>query len=176
MFTNGVFEEICTGFRFGCSCIDQTFIPQQILGHRHTFRGPAISFPPSIQLIRRRSFVSLNLVEAYVREIHLNHSNVYTNYRSRVHFYRDVSPGWCWSELPLSFFLFSFVIQMVMKTSLSSCKNSGIYVCSDGKLRNLEYVNDIEVLSKDRSKLPVLLDRLNDGVCIFGMHFFTLKA
>lgn len=40
-------------------------------------------------------------------------------------------------------FLFSFVIEMIMKITLSSCENSDIDTCLDMNLCDLEYADDI---------------------------------
>lgn len=57
-----------------------------------------------------------------------------------------------------------------MKITLSPCKNSSIDIRSDRELSDLEYAEDIVLLSKDASKMPIFLDRLNDSAGIFDMQ------
>lgn len=44
-----------------------------------------------------------------------------------------------------------------MATEIPSCENSGIEIGSHGKLSDLEYADDVVILSKDPSKLKVFL-------------------
>lgn len=43
--------------------------------------------------------------------------------------------------------------------------------CSHGELGDFDYVDDVLLLSKDSGKLLCFLDRLNDSVGMFGVHF-----
>lgn len=51
-----------------------------------------------------------------------------------------------------------------MEIDLSTCGNCGIDIPSDDKLSELEYADDVALLSKDPSRLQICLDRLNDKV------------
>lgn len=56
------------------------------------------------------------------------------------------------SGLPLSTFLVNFVIEMIVRIILSLRVNSDIDICSEMKLSNFEYVDDMERLSEDPNK------------------------
>lgn len=63
---------------------------------------------------------------------------LYADIRRRVRPYGDVSPEFTKRSgvrhaCPVSSFIFHSVIEMVLQTALSSCKNGGIDVCSDRK-------------------------------------------
>lgn len=51
---------------------------------------------------------------------------------------------------------------MVMEVVPSSCENNGIDIRPDTKPPDLEYANNVVLLGEDTSKLPVLLDCLNN--------------
>lgn len=59
---------------------------------------------------------------------------------------------------------------MVMEIVLSKCKNGDIYICPDKKLYDLEYADDVMLLSEDPKKLQAFLNRLNNSQGTFGMH------
>lgn len=65
---------------------------------------------------------------------------------------------------------------MAIKLVLFSCENSGIDICQDRNLSDSEYANAVMLLSKDPSKLQIHLNRLNDSVGMFEMHFPSTKC
>lgn len=60
---------------------------------------------------------------------------------------------------------------MVTEIIVSSRESSGIVIYSYDSVSDLGYASDIVLLSEDRSKLQVFLDRMNDNVGIFRMWF-----
>lgn len=57
---------------------------------------------------------------------------------------------------------------MITEIALLSCKNSGIAVLFHIKSCDLEYADDVVLLSKDTSMSQVFLDRVNDGDACLG--------
>ncbi|VDP94398.1 unnamed protein product [Echinostoma caproni] len=62
------------------------------------------------------------------------------------------------------------IANLILETFLSSCEDSGIDSLPDGKLPNLEYADDIILLSEDPGKLQAFLDSLSASKAMFGMH------
>lgn len=56
---------------------------------------------------------------------------------------------------------------MSVKIIPSSCENIGIDMCSNRKPSDLDYVDNVVLLSEESSKVQVFLDRLNDSVGMF---------
>lgn len=56
-----------------------------------------------------------------------------------------------------------------METPVSSYQYGGIDMYCDRNLSDLEYTDNVVLLSEDSSMLQVFLDHLDDSVCIFGM-------
>lgn len=63
---------------------------------------------------------------------------------------------------PLSPFLFSFVVGLIMQIAKFPYENSGIEICSDKKLCELGYADDVVLLGECWSNLKNFLDRLNE--------------
>lgn len=63
---------------------------------------------------------------------------------------------------------------MSMEITVSSCDDSVIDICSDSKLPDLEYADDIVYLSEDSDRLWVFLDRLNDSDTSFVPSTFKI--
>ncbi|VDP92221.1 unnamed protein product [Echinostoma caproni] len=68
----------------------------------------------------------------------------------------------CVSGDLLSFHSYTCTLQ-----ALSSCEDNGIDLLPGGRLSDLEYAEDIVLLSEDPSKLQAFLDNLNASVAIF---------
>lgn len=71
-----------------------------------------------------------------------------------------------WSFLP---FLLNVVIEIIMKITPIDTR-------SDRKLSDLEYVEDVVLLTEDPSKLPVFCDCPNDSVGMCGIRFALFKC
>lgn len=75
---------------------------------------------------------------------------------------------------PLNTFL-NFIIGKTMKIIISPRRNDGIDICSDGNLADSEYADGVALLGEDPNELQVFLNRLNDGVGMFGMRLARSK-
>lgn len=62
-----------------------------------------------------------------------------------------------------------------MKIALSSGENNGIGICSDRKMSDKEYTDDLVLLSEGPSKLRVFLYSLNDRIDMSEMSFSSSK-
>lgn len=62
-----------------------------------------------------------------------------------------------------------------MEIAQSSCENVGINICSDSS-SELEYTDNVVLLSEDPVKLQVFYDSLKISVCMFGMLFGPRKC
>lgn len=71
---------------------------------------------------------------------------------------------------------FSFAIGIVTVAALSSYENGGIDICPNSNLSELEYADDVVLLSQDSIKLQVFLNHLIDGADIFGVFLSPLKC
>ncbi|VDP41817.1 unnamed protein product, partial [Echinostoma caproni] len=65
---------------------------------------------------------------------------------------------------------------MIIETALSSCEDSGIDLLPGGRLSDLQYADDIVILSEDPGKLQGFLESLSAGVAMFGMRFALSKC
>lgn len=54
---------------------------------------------------------------------------------------------------------------MTMGIALCSCVISGINICPNSELFDLEYADDVVLPDEDSFRLQVLLERFNDDVC-----------
>lgn len=63
-----------------------------------------------------------------------------------------------------------------MDLATPSSPNSGSTMCSDRKVSDSEYVDEIVLVSDDSSELRVSFDRLNGGMDAFGIHFVSSKC
>lgn len=71
----------------------------------------------------------------------------------------------------ISPFLFDFVMDALLESSLSWCFSSGIELLLGGELTNLEYADDMALLSDDPGGSQAFLDGLADSARKFGMCF-----
>lgn len=58
-----------------------------------------------------------------------------------------------------------------MKIFLSSHGNSDIVICSGSESPDLEYMDDIVLLSKDSGRLQVFFNHLNNRTIMLGTRF-----
>lgn len=85
------------------------------------------------------------------------------------------SPEWCYFELSLSTFLFNLVSETNTEIIESLCENSSVIVCPNNKLSNLDYVDEVVLLSKSSGKLQVFLDHTKNRVGMLGICFIPSK-
>lgn len=64
-----------------------------------------------------------------------------------------------------------------METALSSCANTGIDIASD-MMSDLEYVDNVVLLSEDSGNLVSFLHRLSDGIecLVYVLHLLSVKC
>lgn len=144
------------GFRVSRGCIDHIFTLRQIK-HRRMFSGPMISVFPNLQA----AFNSVDCTVLwycpslkcapgkFIPLIQSLYSNNPTEFAPTAKFHP--------SSLRESVSLVNFVIEMVMEIALSSCENSSTDNCLDSKLSDLEYVDDVVLVSEDRSKFSAIV-------------------
>ena len=77
---------------------------------------------------------------------------------------------------PLSPFLFNFVIDMIIDTTLQGLDNPGIDIMPGEKLVDLEYADDIVLLFDTHHSAQSMLDRMSEVIEHFGMHFSPHKC
>ena len=75
---------------------------------------------------------------------------------------------------PLSPFLFNFVIDMVIDTTLQGLDNPGIM--PGEKLVDPEYADDIVLLFDTHYSAQSMLDRMSEVIEYFGMRFSPHKC
>lgn len=63
-------------------------------------------------------------------------------------------------------FPLNFTNEMGVETAPFSYGEIGIDICSDMELSNLEYADDVLLLSDDPSRLHIFIDPLNDSMCL----------
>ncbi|VDP92715.1 unnamed protein product [Echinostoma caproni] len=69
------------------------------------------------------------------------------------------------------------VINLILVIALSSCEDSGIDLLPGGKLSDLQYADDIVLLSQDPGcKLQAFLNSLSTSVAMFGMRLAPSKC
>jgi hypothetical protein len=173
------------GFRPGRGCIDHIFTLRQILEHRHTFNRPTIALfldlKAAFDSVDRSSLWHCLSLKGVPPNFISIIQSLYSNSRSRVRAYGNFSTEFTTVSgvrqgCPLSPFLFNFVIDTIFDTALSSCDDSGIEFLPGGKLSDLEYADDVVLLSENTGKLQVFLNELNSCVAMFGMRFAPSKC
>lgn len=75
---------------------------------------------------------------------------------------RSGTPQCC----PLSRFLFGFFTVVVMAMAMFSCVSIGISITSTRKLTGLGHAKESMLRNEDPGRLHVILDCLNDSVCL----------
>lgn len=74
-------------------------------------------------------------------------------------------------RVPTFPFLFYFVSEMNTKISQYSYGKGGTNMLSERNPSDLEYADNVVLLSEDLSKSQTFLDHVKDGVSMFGTHF-----
>ena len=72
---------------------------------------------------------------------------------------------------PISPFLFNFLIDSLLETSFSLSPHSGVKLLPGGMVSDLEYADDVLLLSEDPGSLQDLLCSLDKSDAMFGMQF-----
>ena len=93
---------------------------------------------------------------------------LYTNSRGRVRVYGKLSPEFTTSsgvrqECPLSPFLFNFVIDLLIESSLPVSGTCGVELLPGFPLVDIEYADDVALLCSDPSEMQAILNNLNNS-------------
>ena len=173
------------GFRAGRGCIDQIFTLRQLLEHRHAFRRPTII----VFLDIRAAFDSIDrtalwncllrngVPEKYVSIL----KELYRHTSGRVRAYGQLSPPFAVTSgvrqgCPVSPFLFNFAIEDVLQNALSGLPNGGVELLPGNRVFDLEYADDIALLSDNTQAAQQALNRLAIEVSRYGMCFAPSKC
>ena len=77
---------------------------------------------------------------------------------------------------PISTFLLNFVMDSLPESAFSLSPHSGVELLPGGTVSNLEYADDVVLLSEDPGSLPDLLCSLDKSAAMFGMRFAPPKC
>ena len=105
---------------------------------------------------------------------------LYANPRGRVRVYGQLSPEFSISSgirqgCPLSHFLFNFVIDSILQSSLLVSGSCGVELLPGGCLTDMEYADDIALLGSNPSQIQIIINNLTSAAARFGMHFTPAK-
>ncbi|VDP92983.1 unnamed protein product, partial [Echinostoma caproni] len=70
----------------------------------------------------------------------------------------------------------NFAMDLILEKDPSSCKDNGIDLLPGDKLSDLEYADDIVLLSENPAKLQSFLESFSASVAMFGMRFQPSKC
>ena len=173
------------GFRAGRGCIDQIFTLRQLLEHRHIYRRPTIVVILDIQVafdsIDRGALwnclISNGVPEKYVSILKV----VYSQTSGKVRAYGEFSPAFKVTSgvrqgCPISPFLFNFAIDDILHKALLNVTNCGVDLLPGNRAVDLEYADDIALLSDNAQALQNVLNHLAIEVSRFGMCFAPSKC
>ena len=107
--------------------------------------------------------------------------SLYTNSRGRVRVYGQLSPEFTTSSgvrqgCPLSPFLFNFVIDLLIESSLPAYNTCGVEILPGCPLIDIEYADDLALLGSDPLEMQTILNNLNNSSARFGMRFTPRKC
>ena len=77
---------------------------------------------------------------------------------------------------PVSPFLFNFVMDSLLESAFSLSPHSGVELLPGGTVSDLEYANDVLLMSEDPSSLQDLLCSSDKSAAMSGMHFALPKC
>ena len=172
-------------FRPGRGCIDHIFTLRQILEQRHLFRRPTIL--AFLHLKSAFDSVDRNTLWYYLSQkgvpikfVDLLKS-LYSQSRGCVRVYDSLSLEFTTKSgvrqgCPISLFLFNFVMDSLLESAFSLSPHSGVELLPGGTVSDLEYADDVVLLSEDPGSLQDLLCSLDKSAAMFGMHFAPPKC
>ena len=107
--------------------------------------------------------------------------SLYSHSRGCVRVYDSLSPEFTTKSgvrqgCPISPFLFNFVIDSPPETAFSLSPHSGVQLLPGGTVSDLEYVDDVVLLSEDPGSLQDLLCSLDKSAAMFRVRFVLLKC
>ncbi|CAH8446535.1 unnamed protein product [Heterobilharzia americana] len=77
---------------------------------------------------------------------------------------------------PLSRFLFTFVVHVVMDITSGTSDFTGVDLLPGGHLVGLEYADDTVLLGEDADKMQGLVNTLGRNLSMFGMRLEPVKC
>jgi len=173
------------GFRPGRGCIDHIFALRQILELRHSFQQPTLivflDLKSAFDSVDRQALWQCLSIKGVPSKFLSILKALYANPRGRVRVYGQLSPEFSISSgvrqgCPLSPFLFNFVIDLILQSSLPVSASCGVELLPGGCLTDMEYADDIALLGSDPSQIQIILNNLTNAAARFGMHFAPAKC
>ena len=71
---------------------------------------------------------------------------------------------------PFSPFLFNFVTDLIMESSLLTSHTCGVELLLGCCLTDIEYADDIALMGSDPSQMQIIINNLNNSAARFGMR------
>jgi hypothetical protein len=173
------------GFRPGRGCIDHIFTLRQVLEQRHTFQRPTmvvfLDLKSAFDSVDRQVLWQCLSIKGVPSKFLSLLKALYSNSRGRVKVYGKLSPEFTTSSgvrqgCPLSPFLFNFVIDLLMESSLPASGTCGVELLPGRSLIDIEYADDIALLGSDPLEMQSILNNLNNSTTRFGMCFTPAKC
>ena len=78
--------------------------------------------------------------------------------------------------MPLSPFIFNFVIDLLIESSPPVTLTFGFERLPGFPFVDIEYVDDVALLGSDPSEMRAILNKLNNSAALFGMRFTPSKC
>ena len=160
----GQIRENPAGFFPGRGCIDYIFALRQILELRHSYQQPTL-----VVFLDLKSALWQCLSVKGVPPKFLNILKVlYANPCGRVRVYGKLSPEFSTSSevrqgCPHSPFLFNFVIDLMLQSSLPVSVPCGVEVVPGCCLTEMEYVYGVALLGSDPSQIQIIINNLTNA-------------
>jgi hypothetical protein len=162
------------GFRPGRGCIDHIFTLRQVLEQRHCFQQPTMV----VFLDLKAAFDS---VDRQVLWQCLSIKGVPSKFLSLLKaLYGKLSPEFTKTSgvrqgCPLSPFLFNFVIELLIESSLPASGTCGVELLPGRTLIDIEYADDIALLGSDPLEMQAILNNLHNYHTIwYVLHTFKV--
>ncbi|KAA3674994.1 uncharacterized protein DEA37_0001165 [Paragonimus westermani] len=173
------------GFRSGRGCVDHIFTLRRILEHRHSYRQPTavvfLDLRAAFDSVARNVLWSC-LLRKGVPEKYVNLlRSLYAHSASRVRVYGQLSRAFITSSgvrqgCPISPFLFNFVMDDILEGALRESSGLGVELLPGARLTDLEYADDIVLLSPSAEDMQTMLNKVSDRAGLYGMHFAPSKC
>jgi hypothetical protein len=107
--------------------------------------------------------------------------SLYAHSECRVRVYGQLTRAFSTSSgvrqgCPISPFLFNYIVDDILEGALKGSEDLGVELLPGNKLTDIEYADDIALLSSSSSNMQIMLNRLNDTVGLYGMRFAPSKC
>ena len=152
-------------FAPGRGCIDHIFALRQILELRHSFQQPTLvvflDLKSAFDSVDRQTLWQCLSVKGVRSKCLSIFKALYVNPRGRVRVYGQLSPefsisGGVRQGCPLSPFLFNFVINLILQSSLPVSASCEVELLPGGCLTDMEYADNIALLGSDPSQIQII--------------------